>query len=92
MQRPRVIENSPGCRPTWIACGSIDLFLEENLEFTRRLVRAGVAAELHVYPGAYHAFMFVREASVTRTFERDYLTAIGRALAPAAAPAASWSK
>ena len=29
-------------------------FLEENLEYVRRLSRAGVAVELHVYPGTPH--------------------------------------
>ena len=30
------------------------LFLEENLEYARRLMRAGIPTELHVYPGARH--------------------------------------
>lgn len=42
--------------PTFITVGALDLFLEENMEFIRRLTRAGVAAELHVIPGAYHGF------------------------------------
>lgn len=41
---------------TFISVGALDLFLEENLEFTRRLARAGVPVELHVVPGAYHGF------------------------------------
>lgn len=39
-----------------ITIGGLDLFLEEVLEYTRRLSRAGVATELHVIPGAYHGF------------------------------------
>jgi triacylglycerol lipase len=42
--------------PHFITVGGLDLFLEECLEWTRRLARAGVAAELHVIPGAYHGF------------------------------------
>jgi len=45
-----------GLPPTCIVVGALDLFLEENLEWTRRLARAGVPAELHVIPGAYHGF------------------------------------
>lgn len=41
---------------TFISVGSLDLFLEEDMEFFRRLTRAGVPAELHVVPGAYHGF------------------------------------
>ena len=32
--------------PTFLACGALDLFLEENLDYARRLIRAGVATEL----------------------------------------------
>lgn len=42
--------------PTFITVGALDLFLEEDMDFIRRLTRAGVAAELHVIPGAYHGF------------------------------------
>lgn len=42
--------------PTFIAVGAQDLFLEEDIDFAMRLSRAGVALELHVYPGAPHMF------------------------------------
>jgi len=45
-----------GLPPTFISVGALDLFLEENIEWVRHLTRAGVAAELHVLPGAYHGF------------------------------------
>lgn len=41
---------------TFLSVGSLDLFLEEDVEFAIRLSRAGVAMELHVYPGAPHMF------------------------------------
>lgn len=45
-----------GLPPAFIAVGAIDLFLEESLEYARRLIRAGVPTELHVIPGAFHGF------------------------------------
>ena len=45
-----------GLPPTFIIVGALDLFLEENLEYARRLVRAGVPTELHVIPGGFHGF------------------------------------
>lgn len=42
--------------PTFISVGSLDLFLEEDVDFAMRLSHAGVAMELHVYPGAPHMF------------------------------------
>ncbi|MEQ1783312.1 MAG: alpha/beta hydrolase, partial [Hyphomonadaceae bacterium] len=44
-------EKLEGLPPAYIATGSLDLFLEEDLEYARRLLRAGVPTELHVYPG-----------------------------------------
>jgi acetyl esterase/lipase len=38
-----------GLPPTFILVGALDLFLEEDLEYARRLTRAGVPVELHMY-------------------------------------------
>ncbi|HWA61961.1 MAG TPA: alpha/beta hydrolase [Caulobacteraceae bacterium] len=77
---PARAEDLSGLPPTFMIVGALDLFLEEDLDYARRLIRAGVPTELHVYPGAPHGFMFVPEAGVSRTFARDSMTAIGRAL------------
>ena len=45
-----------GLPPTYIHTGALDLFVEENMEYARRLARAGVPVELHVYPGGIHGF------------------------------------
>jgi triacylglycerol lipase len=65
--------------PAFIAVGALDLFLDEDLDYARRLVRAGVSVELHVYPGAFHAFDAVADASVTRVFKSDWRRALQRA-------------
>jgi triacylglycerol lipase len=72
-------EDLAGLPPTFIATGALDLFLEEDLEYARRLTRAGVAVELHVYPGAYHGFQWERAADVTRQADRDSRAALARA-------------
>jgi triacylglycerol lipase len=66
--------------PTFIATGALDLFLEENLEYARRLTRAGVPTELHVYPGAYHGFMLAGDSRVGRQYAADSLRALQAAL------------
>jgi acetyl esterase/lipase len=73
----------------YIATGALDLFLEEDVEYARRLTRAGVPTELHVYPGAFHGFGRAAQARVTHAYQRNYLEALGRALelAPARVPA-----
>ncbi len=69
-----------GLPPTYMICGALDLFLEEDMDYAKRLIRAGVPTELHIYPGAPHGFMFVQEAAVTKTFARDSMAALKKAL------------
>jgi acetyl esterase/lipase len=65
---------------TYIATGALDLFLEEDLEYARRLIRAGVPTELHVYPGAFHGFEMAAEADVTKVARRNSVEALKVAL------------
>jgi len=69
-----------GLPPTFMICGALDLFLEEDLDYARRLIRAGVPTELHVYPGAPHGFMFLPTAQVSLTFARDSMAALAKAV------------
>ncbi len=75
-------EHLEGLPATFLYVGALDLVLEEDLEYARRLMRAGVPTELHVYPGTYHGFRMVADAQVTQTSQRDLLAALKRALAP----------
>ena len=77
---PARAEDLSGLPPTYIICGALDLFLEEDIEYARRLMRAGVPTELHIYPGAPHAFMFMAEAGVTKAYARDSMAALKKAL------------
>ena len=60
--------------------GALDLFVDECLDYTARLIGAGVAAELIVYPGCFHGFRMAQEAAVTRRAEADSLRALEKAL------------
>jgi acetyl esterase/lipase len=76
---PARAERLEGLPPAFIGIGALDLFLEEDLEYARRLMRAGVPTELHVYPGAFHMFSLAENARVTQAFTHDYLHALTRA-------------
>ena len=66
--------------PTFIGTGSIDLFVEEDIEYANRLVTAGVPVELLVVPGAYHGFDGIApDATLTRHFRAARLAALRRA-------------
>jgi len=70
-----------GLPPTFIGIGALDLFLEEDMEYARRLLRAGVPTELHIYPGAYHGFDINAGAPLVEALARDAATALIRAFA-----------
>jgi acetyl esterase/lipase len=66
--------------PTFINVGALDLFLEEGMEYARRLTRSGVPTEFHLYPGTYHGFRMIADAQVAQTAVRDQIAALKRAL------------
>ena len=74
-------EKLEGLPPTFIGVGSLDLFLEENLDYARRLTRAGVPVELHVYPGAFHGSDIAAAARLSQLHARDQLEALRAAFA-----------
>ncbi len=77
---PTRSESLDGLPPCWIGTGNLDLFLDENLDYARRLTAAGVPVELHVYPGGIHAFNAVAGSRLANAFSRDLFEAIGRML------------
>jgi acetyl esterase/lipase len=74
-------DNLEGLPPAYITVGDIDLFAEEDVDYARRLIAAGVPTELHVYPGGCHAFdMLVPGADISKRFTADIHRALKRAL------------
>jgi acetyl esterase/lipase len=69
-----------GLPPTFLATAALDLFVDENLQYAHRLLRAGVPTEFHVYPGSFHCFDEHPTASVARAARRDSLSALMRFL------------
>jgi acetyl esterase/lipase len=77
---PARVEDLSGLPPAFIVVGSIDLFVEEDIEYARRLIAAGVPAELHVVPGAYHGYdLLVPKAAVSVRFTEYWTTTLRRA-------------
>lgn len=62
--RTKYLSNLP---PTWIGVGSLDIFHDENVAYSRRLQAAGVPITLDVVEGGYHGFQLLDpEAAVSR--------------------------
>jgi acetyl esterase/lipase len=73
-------ENLKGLPPTFIAVGSADLFANENIDYARRLLNAGVATELYVAPGGFHGFdEMLPESAIATQFSNTVNAAIHRA-------------
>jgi acetyl esterase/lipase len=65
---------------TFIAVGSLDLFLEENLDYAKRLAAAGVPVELRVFPGAFHGFDMIPGVAIAERARRASQESLRRAL------------
>jgi acetyl esterase/lipase len=61
-------ESDPSGPPeTYIDVGDLDILRDENIEYAKRLIAAGVPTELHVLPGIPHGFDLVApEGTVTK--------------------------
>lgn len=68
-----------GLPPAFISVGSLDLFLEEDLDYARRLTRAGVPVELHVTAGGYHGAGIAAQAPQSQMNATLRLAALRRA-------------
>jgi len=67
--------------PAYVAVGDRDLLADEGITYARELIRAGVHTELHVYPGACHAFDWIApDAEVSKRYAADLYGALRRGL------------
>ena len=76
---PALAEDVAAMPPTFIAVGSLDLFLEEDVAYALRLSRAGVLVEAHIYPGGIHGFDAF-PGQLSDAFQSDLRAAIARFL------------
>lgn len=66
-----------GLPPTYLDVGQLDLFLDEDIEYARRIAATGTPVELHVHPGLPHGCEdLAPEAGVSRRLQADRLRAL----------------
>jgi acetyl esterase/lipase len=79
---PARVATVAGLPPAWIGVGALDLFVEEDMEYARRLVHAGVATELLVVRGAFHGFdLVVPDAEASKQFSASWKSALRKVFA-----------
>jgi len=79
---PARVDDLAGLPPAFIGVGAIDLFVDEDIAYAMRLIRAGGSTQLHVTPAAYHGFDFIAPQSrVAIAFTAAWKSALDKAFA-----------
>ena len=74
-------EDLAGLPPAWVGVGDLDLFLDEDVAYARRLEAAGVPCELLVVPGMWHgADSIMPSAGTSKRFRDAMVDALARAV------------
>jgi acetyl esterase/lipase len=74
-------EELAGLPPAWLGVGTLDLFCDEGIEYSRRLNDAGIPCTLDVVPGAFHGFdQLFQKTNVAKEFWAAQVGALRAAL------------
>lgn len=69
---PARLTDAAGLAPAYLEVGTLDLFCAETIDYARKLLAAGVEAELHVHPGAPHGYdSMAPDAALTARWKAD---------------------
>lgn len=78
---PARVQNLAGLPRSFIGVGSVDLFVDEDLDYARRLIDSGVPTEICVVPGGYHGFdVIAPDAACSKAFRATWNAALAKAL------------
>jgi acetyl esterase/lipase len=79
---PARAQDLSGLPPTYVSVGTVDGFLDEDVDYATRLNHAGVPTELHVYPGACHGYQMAVDCEITAQSSRDAREWLRRQIRP----------
>lgn len=70
-----------GLAPAYLMVGGLEISRDENVDYARALLAAGVPTELHLYPSAFHGFDVVAPGTtIAQDAQQDQVRALRRAL------------
>ncbi|WP_404954271.1 alpha/beta hydrolase [Streptomyces sp. 147326] len=70
-----------GLPPAYIAAAEFDPNRDEDIDYARRLLQAGVSVELHQWPGTFHGSQAILSAEISQRQNAELAAALRRALA-----------
>jgi acetyl esterase/lipase len=73
---PARAEDLSGLPPAYVTVCHFDPLRDEGIAYAQRLAQAGVATELHLYPGTFHGSELVAAARISRRMQADGLAAL----------------
>jgi acetyl esterase/lipase len=74
---PALAADLAGLPPAYLSVSALELFLDEVIDYARRLMEAAVAVELHVYPNGFHGSAWaVPNASLSQRWRVDSINAL----------------
>ena len=80
---PAIAEDLSGLPPTYLCVAAFDLFLDETIDYARRLLLAGVSVQLNVFEMGFHGSpRMIPKAPVSIRWKADALAALRRLSAP----------
>lgn len=78
---PARAEDLSGLPPAYVSTMEFDPLRDEGVLYALKLMQAGVATELHCYPGTFHGSSLLAAAEVSRREAAEMFTVLQRGLA-----------
>src|SRR5262249_15546617 len=77
---PSVAVDLSGLPPAYVTAMEFDPLRDEDVIYALRMMQAGVAVELHTFPGTFHGSAMMTSAAVSRRAAAELIIALRRGL------------
>lgn len=78
---PALATNLAALPPAYVAVSALELFFDEAVQYSRRLVAAAVPVELHVYPNGFHGSSWaIPDMPLSQRWRGDAIAALKAAV------------
>jgi acetyl esterase/lipase len=85
---PAIAPDLSGLPPAYVTTMEFDPLRDEGIIYALRMMQAGVAVELHSYPGTFHGSGMITTAAVSERARVESMIALRRGLKVSSQPGA----